>query len=365
MTRERREPGIGLIGCGHIAQLRHVPALRRLRGARVVAVADTDPGALSAVGDALGVERRHALAASLLAEPEVDAVGVVVPAKAHAAVVLAALDAGKHVLVEKPLAHDLGECDRMVEAAARRPGLVTMVGFNLRFHRLLRAARSVVASGRLGSIDSLSAVTTGCAAGVDPETYLTGWRGSRADGGGALLEKGPHHYDLWRWVLASEAVEVSALSRSAASDDEAAVVIGRMESGALVSSVLGHAEADSHELTLHGSRGTLEVGLHEFDGLRLRMAGTYAGSVSWRLRRTAAALAGAPRALAGLRGGGDFVASYHGEWRHFLRCIRGEAAVESGIEDGREAARIALATVEAARTGEAVAVSRAGAAAVV
>ncbi len=353
--------GVGLIGCGHMAQLRHVPALRRLRGARVVAVADVDPEARGRVGEALGVEHRYPSAEELLEHPGVDAVGVIVPASVHAEMVVAALEAGKHVLVEKPLALTLEDCDRMLDASRARPELVTAVAFNLRFHRHVRRARGLVQAGAVGPVDSVCAVTTGCAAGVDVDEYLTGWRGRRERGGGALIEKGAHHYDVFRYVLDGEVEEVATMSRSDQSDDRAAVVIGRMDDGTLVTSILGHAQADSHELTVHGDEAILEVAMHEFDGLRLRPAGTYAGNLGWRARRMAATVAGLPRALWALRAGGDFVDSYAAEWRHFLRCLRGEAEVECTLEDGREAARVALAVLEAARTGEAVRVREVGA----
>jgi predicted dehydrogenase len=352
-----REVGIGLIGCGHIAQLRHVQALTRIRGARVKAVADVDSTARNRVGEALGVERRHSSAEQLLEDHAVDAVGVLVPPSAHPEVAAAALEAGKHVLVEKPLALTIEGCDRLIEAARERPELVATVAFNLRFHRLLQQARSLVEAGKLGRLDSISAVSTGCAADLDIGDYLTGWRGSRDQGGGALIEKGIHHYDLWRFLVGGEVEEISTMSRSEEGDDRAAVVIGRMRDGTLVSSILGHARADSHGVTLHGNDAVLEVAMHDFDGLRLRPAGTYSGAIGWRAKRALAVLTNAPRALRGLREGGDFIRSYTEEWRHFVRCVRGEAEVECTLEDGREAVRVALAVVESARTGETVLVA--------
>ncbi|MEX2032560.1 MAG: Gfo/Idh/MocA family oxidoreductase, partial [Dehalococcoidia bacterium] len=106
---------VGLIGCGRVAGLRHLPALAKLPEARVVAVADEHAGRLAETGDRFGVERRYAGHSELLADPEIDAVAVLVPASRHAEVATAALEAGKHVLLEKPVSLDMDEDDRLVE----------------------------------------------------------------------------------------------------------------------------------------------------------------------------------------------------------------------------------------------------------
>src|SRR5207244_5441235 len=125
----------------------------------------------------------------------------------------------------------LDDCDRLIESARGSPQTV-MVAFNLRWHRLVRRARELIQSGRIGPVDSIQTVLTGTLRELGP-----GWRTDRRLGGGVLLEKGAHHYDLWRYLLGSEVEEVSALSHSSRFDDELAIVTARIRNGALASTL--------------------------------------------------------------------------------------------------------------------------------
>jgi predicted dehydrogenase len=118
--------GIGVIGCGEIAQLMHLPHIRELPAFRVAALCDVSPGTLAAVGAQYGVDRLHADHRDLLAEPDVDA--VVICTYDHGAIAADAIAAGKHLIVEKPLAFTPAEARPLVEAA-ERSGLVAMVGY--------------------------------------------------------------------------------------------------------------------------------------------------------------------------------------------------------------------------------------------
>jgi predicted dehydrogenase len=356
-----RRVGIGLVGCGHIAAFRHLPALASLRReAEIVAIADDDAEALSGMGERLGLRSRHRSVERLLEDPAVDAVAVLVPPEAHAEVAAAALSGGKHVLVEKPLALTVEDCDRVVEAGSRHPSAAAMVAFNLRFHRLVRAARTQIAAGKLGAIETINTVTM-----ADPADASGGtpppWKLDRGRGGGALIEQGVHHFDLWRFLTGDEVAEVSALTRVEGGSDRISTVAGRTRGGALASSMLGYSTTSSNDVSVHGRKGRLDVSINEFDGLRFRPSSRYPGSPLTRLRHAAGSLAALPRAVRSQRAGGAYVLSYTEEWRHFLRCVRGEVEVESGLAAGREATRIARAAIESADAGAAVRVDRAGA----
>jgi predicted dehydrogenase len=150
---DQRGPlGVGIIGCGYAAQSLHLPTLAALASARVVAIADSDPARLRLVGGKCAMARRYADHDALLRDADVEAVAVCVPPRAHAAVAAAVLDAQKHVLVEKPLCLDLDDADRLVERAQGTP-LTAMVGFNLRYHRHVRFARSAIAQGLVGPVE--------------------------------------------------------------------------------------------------------------------------------------------------------------------------------------------------------------------
>lgn len=143
---------VGFVGCGRVTETRHLAALRGMRGVEASALADVDAARMSKVGDAYGVERRYEDWQRLVRDERVDAVAVCAPPALHAPVALAALEAGKHVFVEKPLALKLEECDELDAAASRAEGLKVTVGFNMRFHRLVREARDTLARGELGRV---------------------------------------------------------------------------------------------------------------------------------------------------------------------------------------------------------------------
>ncbi|MGD2148861.1 MAG: Gfo/Idh/MocA family oxidoreductase, partial [Anaerolineae bacterium] len=232
MTQSNRRMRIGLIGCGKAAVRGHLPALRHVRDAEVIAVSDTDAHRLKRVADEYGIPRRHEEPAGLLDDPDVDAVAVCVPPESHVQVASAVLDAGKHLFLEKPLALSLDACDQLIERA-QRSSCLTMMGFNLRWHRLAREARDMVRQGKLGPIRLIRTLFAGHWESADD---LPEWRKRRELGGGALLSKGMNDFDLWRFLLDGEVEQVCAVTRRDLVDDEVVAVVARMTDGVLASS---------------------------------------------------------------------------------------------------------------------------------
>jgi predicted dehydrogenase len=118
--------GVGVIGCGEIAQLMHLPILKELPGLHIAALCDLSREVLDALGDGYGVAARYTDPAALLADPDVDA--VVICTYDHAPLVAQVIAAGKHVVVEKPLGFTPAEAAPLVDALAAS-GLVGMVGY--------------------------------------------------------------------------------------------------------------------------------------------------------------------------------------------------------------------------------------------
>jgi predicted dehydrogenase len=345
--------GVGIVGCGFVTESRHLPALARVRELRVEAIADVSPGARSRVAARFGIRRTYADAAELVADPAVDLVAVCVPAAAHAELALAALAAGRHVLVEKPLALSLGEADRLVDAAAAAAG-VALVGFNLRWHRLVRQARQALAAGALGRVTAVVSTFTDSRA-AEPD--LPAWRTRRELGGGALLDKGIHHLDLWRFLLGEELDEVFASSRSGAGDDETVVVSARLGSGAVATLVASDRTAVANELRLYGDAGSLVLDCYRSDGLALARRDELPGAPGTRLRRLAGSLAGLVGHADEIRRGGVFDASYEAQWRHIARAAAGLEPPGCTFEDGRRTLAAAIAAERSAELGEPVAVA--------
>ena len=184
---------IAIVGCGLIGQRR----AKALAGARLVACVDTDVARAEQL--ARGAEGSAAVSdwRSVVNRGDVDAVVVAVPHHALAEITRAAIEAGKHVLVEKPAARQVEELRPLVALAERKKVLVR-VGFNHRYHRAFRRAREIFDSGVLGSPMFLRArYGHGGRIGYEKE-----WRAKpELSGGGELIDQGVHLIDLARWFL--------------------------------------------------------------------------------------------------------------------------------------------------------------------
>jgi predicted dehydrogenase len=185
--------GVAIIGCGLIGQKRAAA----LPGGRLVTCADLDPDrarALAQTGPGIDVSTRWQDA---LARSDVGAVVVATTNDALAEVTLAALDAGKHVLVEKPAARSVGEVEPLI-ARARERGLRVRVGFNHRYHPALQKAREIVEMGLLGPL----MFVRGRYGHGGRRGYEREWRADPARaGGGELIDQGTHLIDLAGWFL--------------------------------------------------------------------------------------------------------------------------------------------------------------------
>lgn len=352
MTASRKPVRVGLIGCGRVTQERHLPALKSLSSAAVVAVADVDANRLERVADRFQIAQRTTDFRTLVEDPEIDAVAVCVPAQRHVEVALVALDAGKHLLIEKPLALDLDECDLLIEKAAKSTSKVT-VGFNLRWHRLLREAREMIRRGDLGELELIRTTLT------SHHEKVPDWRKRREQGGGALNEMAVHHFDLWRFLLESEVDEVFATSRSGDWDDETVTVTARLANGALATSLVSQCTSSNNEIEIHGKRGRLRIDCYQFDGLEFSSTSSAPGDIRARAKKIAQTLTELPNAAMGLRQGGDYVATYRTEWRHFIDSIQQDTPVECTLEDGRRVTQIMLASLESASRAQPVKVAHA------
>lgn len=183
---------IGIIGCGLIGQKRS----RALGRGRLLACADVmedKAKALAGRGDALVFTDWR----GLLALPEVQLVIIATRHDSLAEITLAAIEAGKHVLVEKPAARSAKELEPVMKAADQA-GVLVHVGFNHRYHRALRKAKEMVDRGEIGDLMFLRArYGHGGRLGYDRE-----WRADPVlSGGGELIDQGSHLIDLSRWFL--------------------------------------------------------------------------------------------------------------------------------------------------------------------
>lgn len=184
--------GVGIIGCGLIGQKR----AKALGKGRLVACADIDGVRAKALAGQSGA-KVYGDWRGLLCLPEVDIVVIATLHDSLAEITLAAVEAGKHVLVEKPAARNPAELEPVM-AAAERHGVKVHVGFNHRYHPAFRQARELFEAGALGELMFIRArYGHGGRLGYDKE-----WRANpELSGGGELIDQGPHLIDLARWFL--------------------------------------------------------------------------------------------------------------------------------------------------------------------
>jgi myo-inositol 2-dehydrogenase / D-chiro-inositol 1-dehydrogenase len=344
---------IGIVGCGRAAGSLHLPALARVRGAAVTALSDVDSERLAQLASRCPGASAYPDYRAMLDDERVDLVAVCVPVTRHAEIAAAALRSGKHLFVEKPLALELEECDRLVELAkeAEASGRRSVVGFNLRSHRLVRRARAIIRSGELGEIELVRTLWTADWSG----RTRPAWHASREQGGGALLEIGTHQADLWRWLLDSEVETVHADTRSSAFDDQSATMQVRMAGGVLVIGAVSQRSVSHNLVEVLGSRGSLSLSCYHGDSLTVAAGGSPGTGLSRRIGPLVAKAAQLPGAFQAARGGGDFRMSYVREWENVIGAIASGGPAAATLHDGRQAAAVLHAALRSVKDGRAAA----------
>ncbi|HEX6105707.1 MAG TPA: Gfo/Idh/MocA family oxidoreductase [Gemmatimonadales bacterium] len=304
---------VGIVGGGAITQVAHLPVLKKLKTIEVGAICDTDLPKARALADRFAVKDAFDDIEELLRYEELDAVVICSPNHLHESHILAALSAGLHVLVEKPLTMTAASAGRIVRAAEKY-GRVTMVGMNHRYRPDVQTVRSFVQSGELGTIESIR----GSWHVFRPGRAQLGWRQRRdQSGGGAMLDLGLSILDLGLWLAGnptpgrvSACLDASGKERTVEQSGSAFVVC---ENGmSLFVDVTWHHVGGGERFGagVRGSRGSAAINpltvWKELHGVPMDVSPTSSGS-----RENA------------------FTASYRAEWAHFEAAVAGEAKVPS------------------------------------
>lgn len=187
---------VGVLGTGAISQIVHLPILSEREDVEVLAVSDDDVHKARSIGQRFGVARVVS-DAEILEDEEIEAVFLCTPNYLHEEQAVAALEGGKHVLVERPLAFTPDGCRRVV-AAAEEAGRTVVVGMSHRFRPDTAALRSFVAGGELGEVYSVRGAWLNRKIPLPRAT----WRQKPEEaGGGALMDLGVQALDLCLWML--------------------------------------------------------------------------------------------------------------------------------------------------------------------
>ena len=347
MSTEGSGLRIGVVGCGRVAQQRHIPIIGDMPQAELRALADVDDKTLNRLARQYGVESAYTDYRELVGSDAIDAVMVAAPTQFHAEVGVAALNAGKHVMIEKPLALSIDEVEKL-EAAAAASGKTVAVAMNSRWHRLTREARGIVRGGTLGKIGLLRSVFTD---EFRIEETPRPWMMRHDLAGCVLIEQAIHHFDLWAFLLDSEVDDIYAKMEDPMSSSERAAVTATMANGVIVSAMFSEGLKAVNELEIYGEDGRLQVSVYDFDGLNVSPRWEYPGSMGPRLRRLKESLLAFPGAIKRKRTGGDWVGSYRHEWQHFLECIQNGTRPECELEEGKRALRVGLAAMASLSEG--------------
>jgi UDP-N-acetyl-2-amino-2-deoxyglucuronate dehydrogenase len=343
--------GFAIVGCGMIARF-HARAVAEIPGARLVALVSRNPANARAVMEQANTPCDiYSDLGPARARPDVSAVIVTTPSGAHLEPAIAAAQAAKHVVVEKPLEITLERCDRIIAACERnRVQLCTI--FPSRFGDANLALRKAVGEGRFGR---LTLGETTCK-WWRPQSYYDegGWKGTQAlDGGGALMNQAIHSVDLLLWMMGSVrriAGFTATLAHERIEVEDTAVACLQFASGALgvIQATTSVHPGLPKTIAVHGDRGTVVI---EQDDV-LRWEFNPETEADQLVRKRFAAKTGASG------GSSNPAAISHGgharQLADFVRAIDtgGRPAVDG--REGRRAVEVILGIYRAQETGHVV-----------
>jgi UDP-N-acetylglucosamine 3-dehydrogenase len=322
---------LAIFGLGNIGKV-HLENLRSLRGCRVVGLFDRHREELARLSAGLNL-RGYGSADAVFADAAVDAVVIATPSGSHREYVEAALAAGKHVFVEKPLAGTLADA-RAIVTAQSGSDRVVQVGFCERFNVNYMEAKRAVAEGRLGRIRAIQSSRTAPYSLSDPSWDL------------GVLDTAVHNFDLILWLMGQRPRSVLARGVQVYSESRIPHTVTTVLSfpdGASATDQISWVKDDSHPLhqcarsrmVLHGDRGVFEIDLGNRPSSHLS---------SEKFQAIDTVILGHPNYYGCLRLQFEF----------FLNSIESGAPVLSPVEDALEVERVALAALESLGSGREV-----------
>jgi predicted dehydrogenase len=264
----------GLIGCGDIAAKRVAAALQDAPGSRLVAVSRRRADKAEEFARQFGADRWHAAWEDLI-RSDVDAVYVATPVDLHAQMAIAAADAGKHVLCEKPMALDVEQCDRMLRAA-EASGVNLGVAYYRRFYPILRRLKELIRDGVIGAPVTAQADSFGpFDPGPDePRRWLVD---KGQSGGGPMFDVGCHRLEVFLnlFGVVAEARGIVARVALTRNVEDTGVAVLRFEPGPVATVRVTHAVAEPRDtLEVYGRTGSVHIPNLNGPEMRIRANGT-------------------------------------------------------------------------------------------
>ncbi len=250
---------IGIIGLGGVAQLVHLPIIKKIPEAEVIAVADSNRSTLNSVAEKFGISNRYSDFRKLLDIKELEAVIIATPTNTHKDIALACIDAGKDILIEKPIARTFKEADE-ITTAAKNAKVKVMVGMNMRYRPDIMLLRSIVNSGDLGNIFHIRA------GWLKRRSSESRWFLKKEEsGGGVILDLGVALLDVALWLMSyPDIISVSAQNYafSTNSVEDTSIAFIRCHPNSVINleaSWSWSGEKDDFFLELYGTKGNAEL----------------------------------------------------------------------------------------------------------
>ena len=333
----------GITGSGYMGRT-HAEAIKHLSSAaELVAIwgGTRAPGLAQRLGAAW-----EPTLEGLVARSDIDAIVIATPHATHHREAMLALEAGKHLLIEKPMATNVEDCDAMLAVAARR-GLVIGTGYTLRFRVNLPKAREIVASGAIGTIQSMHFSMIRQLANVGNfGGNKTGWV-NQPEAIGFVIDGLPHGIDAIRWITGAEAVRVAGFSRTytpGRAIEDTTVGIVEFSNGAICSvNTTQASHGDYHgemaRLSLVGSKGSLDIdafgAMHQTDREK-----------GWRLVSTQPSVAPDDPEQAFKEGR---MRAYYDQIQSLIDGIHGRPMRGATGKDGRDGLAVCIAMLTSSR----------------
>lgn len=331
--------GFAIVGCGMISKF-HANAIAEIEDALLVGVYDPVPASMERASQLYGVSGYESMD-MLLADENVDVVCVCTPNGLHAPIALQILKAGKHVVIEKPMALTLADADAIIETAKKMNRCVCVIS-QLRFSPAVQAVKKAVEEGLFGKIVSASLSMKYWR----DEAYFasSGWRGTwKMDGGGALMNQGIHGVDLLQY-LAGPVRKLTAVCKTQTRPvevEDSAVAILEFENGA-VGALEGYTTCCPgypRRLEICGDKGSIV--LQEEDILRWDLPGEKPD-----LTVHSSGAASDPSAISN--------AGHVRQLSNMVRAVRGEEVLLVDAVEGRKPVEIILSIYESSDKGTSV-----------
>ncbi len=329
---------IAILGCGAVAEKMHLPEYAQSKEAQIIACVDIVEGKAQHLAELVGGAQVYTDYHDALALDEVQAVDICLPNYLHAPVAIAAAEAGKHILCEKPMAISMADAQAMIDAA-EKAGVMLMVRQSTRFAPPYSKVKQVVDSGVLGKIHTLRGVH--CHAGPEFWTLNYQWFFTKTQaGGGATLDMGIHICDFILWLVGKRVVEVTGFAGTLEKDievDDNVMTLMRFDDGtfAFFQASWTVKPMGDTSLTIHGEKGVLRLRRDPEHPIVLELQ-TEEGLLDLQYPEVA----------------------FPGPWGtacgHFVEClVQGKKPMVTG-EDGQRALEVILATIKSSATGQTI-----------